>query len=287
MNKTLFPLAVAAVLGLSLCGCGPSGGEKPAASSPPPAPPAPTPVTAAPARPAAPAQAPPATPAAPAGTIAPAETTPAVAVPVVAASVVAAPATPAPAAPAVAVPVVSQASQVANDLGQQLLAGAKNQADGVLSSITSDLSGKLAVLGQSLAQSPAAKQQLDGAVKSLVAGKELDALSAYAKVAEAKPTAEQTKLLTEVKDLTAAYVVQKNFATLPGSEGDVAQIVSSFRKGETLSALPAIQRVSQNGQITSGQKELLGSLADKFAPGVKKAGEALQEGLKGLKAFGK
>ncbi len=180
----------------------------------------------------------------------------------------------------------SQASQVVTGLGQQLLASAKNQTDGVLSSITTDLGGKLGVLGQSLTQTPAVKQQLDGAVKSLLAGQEVEALGAYAKMADAKPTAEQAKLLKEVKDLTAAYVVQKNFATLSGSEGDVAQIVSSFRKGEAMSALPAIQKVSQNAQLTSAQKELLSSVADKFAPGAKKAGEALQQGLKGLKALG-
>ena len=200
---------------------------------------------------------------------------------------VAAPVVAAPAAPAATAPAVSQAAQVANDLGKQLLAGAKGQADGVLSSITTDLSSKLGVLSQSLAQSPAVKQQLDGAVKSLAAGKELEALTVYGKMADAKPTAEQTKLLKEVKDLTSAFMVQKNFATLSGSESDVAQIVTSFRKGEALSALPAIQKVSQNATLTSSQKDLLGSLADKYAPGAKKAGEALQEGLKGLKAFGK
>ena len=68
--------------------------------------------------------------------------------------------------------------------------------------------------------------------------------------------------------------------------GDGAQIVSSLRKGNITEALPAIKKVSQNAKVTPAQKELLTSLADKYAPGASKESGALK-GVKGIPDLGR
>lgn len=65
----------------------------------------------------------------------------------------------------------------------------------------------------------------------------------------------------------------------------MATIVNSLRKGEVASAVPAIQKISQNANLTAPQKQLIGSLADNYAPGLKKAADSLQQGLKGIQAL--
>jgi hypothetical protein len=93
-------------------------------------------------------------------------------------------------------------------------------------------------------------------------------------------------LAKEVGNLASAYVVQKNFASLDGAQGDVATIVSSLRQGQITPALPAMQKVAQNGNLTAPQKQLLGSIADKYAPGVSKAASALSQGLQSIPGLG-
>ena len=105
------------------------------------------------------------------------------------------------------------------------------------------------------------------------------ALANFGKLANAKLTPAQTKLAKETWNLGSAYVVQKDFGALEGAQGDVAEIVTSLRKGEPAKALPAIQKVAKEAKLTPGQKELLTSIADQYAPGLGKLGGTL-DGLK-------
>jgi hypothetical protein len=94
------------------------------------------------------------------------------------------------------------------------------------------------------------------------------------------------QLAKDVGNLASAYVVQKNFASLEGAQSDVATIVNSLRQGQITPAIPAIQKVAQNASLTPTQKQLVASIADKYAPGVTKTAGALQQGLHSVPGFG-
>ncbi len=91
-------------------------------------------------------------------------------------------------------------------------------------------------------------------------------------------------LAKQVGNLASAYVVQKDFASLEGSQSDVATIVSSFRSGQITPAVPAIQNVAKNASLTDPQKQIISTVADKYAPGWKKAAGAL-DSIKKLPGF--
>ena len=121
-------------------------------------------------------------------------------------------------------------------------------------------------------------------MKSLVSGQDSSALTSAFKLAQVSAlTPEQIGLAKEVGNLASAYVVQKNFASLPGAQGDVTTIVNSLRKGEITPALPALQNVAQNAKLTASQKDLIGTVADKYAPGLKNAASTVSQGLDTLK----
>ena len=98
-------------------------------------------------------------------------------------------------------------------------------------------------------------------------------------------TPEQKGLAKEAATLASAFVVQRNFAALEGAGGDVATLVTSLRKGEVASAVPAIQRIAKNANLTAPQKQLIGSMADQYAPGLRKAKDSLKKGLDGLQSL--
>jgi hypothetical protein len=179
--------------------------------------------------------------------------------------------------PSAAQPVVSPLTQ--------LKADAKSAGDPQLQSLSGDLGSKVQSLTKLLGNNADAKGQVQTALQSMLGGKSVGSLNALQKLSQAKLTPDQTKLAKEVKDVGSAYLVQKNLGTLEGSQSDVAQVVSSLRKGETATALPAIKRVSQNAKLTDPQKDFLKSLANHYAPGVGKAQESLNK-LKSLPGLG-
>jgi len=163
-------------------------------------------------------------------------------------------------------------------LPEQLAAQAKSSGDKELSSLATELTAKMESLGKSLTANPELKTKLDGILKSFTGGKDTDAVaSAYKLAAGAKLTPEQTGLVKEVGNLASAYAVEKNFSGLEGSQGDVASVVASLRKGELTTLVPALQRIGQNAKLSPGQKELCTTLMDNYAPGLKKAASSLKD----------
>jgi len=190
-----------------------------------------------------------------------------------------------PAKPAVAAPTTATATKAAvTDLSAQFAQVASAQTDKLLGSIGGDLAGKVKSLSQSLGVNDALKSQLDSAMQSLTAGKDSSALGQVFQVAQAATqlTAQQKQLAKDVGNLASAYVVQKNFSSLDGAQGDVAGVVNALRQGDIPAAVPPLQNLAQNAGLTPSQKELIGSLADQYAPGLKKAAGTLQQGLKSL-----
>jgi hypothetical protein len=180
-------------------------------------------------------------------------------------------------------PAVEAGKAAVSDLTSQFAKLAAAQSDKLLVSVGGDLVDKVKSLGQSLGANAAVKSQLDSTLQSLLGGQDSEALTmAFQVVQAANLTPPQLQLAKEVGNLASAYVVQKNFAALDGAKGDVATIVNSLRKGEITSAIPAIQKVAQNANLTAPQKQLISSLADKYAPGIKKAADSLQQGLQVL-----
>ena len=186
------------------------------------------------------------------------------------------------AAPATATTAPVQTA--AADLSTQFAQVAAAQTDKLLGSIGGDLAGKVKSLSQSLGVNDALKSQLDGALQSLTDGKDSSALGQVYQVAQAATnlTPEQQQLAKEVGNLASAFVVQRNFSSLDGAQGDVAGVVNALRQGEITAAIPPLQKVAQNAGLTPSQKELVSSLADQYAPGLKKSASTLQQGFKSL-----
>jgi hypothetical protein len=169
------------------------------------------------------------------------------------------------------------------DAASQLVAAAKAKGDTVLSSISNDLADKAKTLAQSAPGNDTLKSQLSGSLKSLASGNDSGGLATLYQVAQtASLTPSQMQVAKEVGNLASAYVVQKNFASLDGAQGDVATIVNSLRQGQITPAIPSIQKVAQNASLTPTQKQLVASIADQYAPGVSKAASALTQGLQSI-----
>jgi len=170
-------------------------------------------------------------------------------------------------------------------LATNFLNAAQSSSDTQLSGIASELVGKLQALEAAGGTNSAITSTVDNMLKSLTAGGDSAGLTSAFKLATAaKLTPEQVGLAKQVGNLASAYVVQKNFATLDGSQSDVATIVSSLRSGQITPAIPALQNVAKNASLTDPQKQLLTTIANKYAPGWNKAAGAL-DSLKKLPGF--
>jgi hypothetical protein len=176
---------------------------------------------------------------------------------------------------------------LSTDAASQLVAAAKAQGDTVLSSVSGELADKVKALSETAAGNDTLKSQLSSSLKTLAGGNDSAGLSTLYQVAQsASLTPPQIQLAKEVGNLASAYVVQKNFASLDGAQGDVATIVNSLRQGQITPAIPAIQKVAQNANLTPTQKQLVASIADKYAPGVSKAAGAVGQGLQSIPGLG-
>ena len=170
-------------------------------------------------------------------------------------------------------------------LAAKFLDQAKSASDSQLGTIASELTGKMQSLGSMLGANDAVKSTLNNTLMSLTGGNDSAALThVFDLVKSAKLTPDQLGLAKQVGNLASAYVVQKNFASLEGAQGDVGTIVSSLREGKVTAAIPAMKNVAANTHLTDGQKQLITTVADKYAPGWEKAKGAM-DSLKKLPGF--
>jgi hypothetical protein len=150
-----------------------------------------------------------------------------------------------------------------------------------MKSLSSDFGSKVSALSKSLGSNPQMQGQLESVVKSLMGDKGAASLAGLQKLTKAKLTPDQTRIAKDVYNTGSAYLVQKNFGSLEGSQTEVSHVVNSLRKGSYAESLPALKKIGQNANLTQPQKDLISSLADQYAPGLKKAGDALK-GIPGL-----
>ncbi len=176
-------------------------------------------------------------------------------------------------------------AQVDTGVVAKFLATAKAAKDGQLGAIASELTGKVQSLGATLGANDVVKGLLDNTLKSLTGGKDSAALThAFDLVKAAKLTPDQLGIAKQVGNLASAYVVQKNFATLEGSQSDVATLVSSLREGKLTAAIAPVKNIAGNTHLTDGQKTLIKTVADKYAPGLEKA-KGTVDAIKKLPGF--
>lgn len=181
-------------------------------------------------------------------------------------------------------PNLTALAEVDAGLAAKFLTAAKAAKDAQLGTIGSELTAKMQALG-STAIGDAVKSKLNGALMLLTGGKDSAALvSAFDLVKEAKLTPDQLGLAKQVGNLASAYVVQKNFATLEGAQSDVATLVSSLREGKLTAAIAPVKNIAGNTHLTDGQKTLIKTVADKYAPGWEKAKGAM-DAIKKLPGF--
>lgn len=180
-------------------------------------------------------------------------------------------------------PFVAMAqSPVTTNLVEQLKRESQTAADPEMKSLAGDLGTKAAALSKSLGDNQEGQKQLESALSAVVGNKGPAAVQGLQKLSQAKLTPEQTRLSKEVYNVGSAYLVKKNFGSLEGSQGEVTQVVSALRKGSATEALPPLKKLGQNATLTQPQKDLLSSVADSYAPGLKRVGEGLK-GLPGLR----
>lgn len=161
-------------------------------------------------------------------------------------------------------------------LATNFLEQARASSDSLLGSLGSELAGKVQALESSAGTNSPVSTRLNGLLESLTGGADSNALaSALQLTTAAKFTPEQLDLAKQVGNLTSAYVVQKNFSSLDGAQGDVATIVNSLRNGQVTAAVPALQNVAKNASLTDAQKQLITAVAGKYAPGLNKISGAL------------
>jgi hypothetical protein len=162
---------------------------------------------------------------------------------------------------------------------------AKAASDSQLGDIATELTGKVQSLGSLIGGNSAIAGKLNSVLTSLTGGEDSAALaSAFKLASSAKLTPEQLGVAKQIGNLASAYVVQKNFATLEGSQSDVANIVSSLRSGKIKDAAPALKNVFESAKLTDNQKHLITTIADKYAPGLSKASGAM-DSIKKLPGF--
>lgn len=167
----------------------------------------------------------------------------------------------------------------------QFLDQAKSASDSQLGGIATQLTSKITKLESMLGTNSALKAKLESTLNSLTGGADSNALtSALGLVQGAKLTPDQLGLAKQVGNLTSAFVVQRNFASLDGAQGDVATIVGSLRDGKVSAAVPALKNVATNAHLTDGQKQLITTVADKYAPGWQTA-KGMMDSVKKLPGF--
>lgn len=169
-------------------------------------------------------------------------------------------------------------AQADADVAAKFVDAAKASSDSQLGGIASELTSKVQSLGTATGGNSAITSKLNSTLSSLTGGQDSAALaSAFKLASSAKLTPEQLGLAKQVGNLASAYVVQKNFATLDGSQGDVATIVTSLRAGKIKDAVPSLKNVATSAKLTDNQKQLITTITDKYVPGFSKASGAVNE----------
>lgn len=161
-------------------------------------------------------------------------------------------------------------SPAVNDAVGSLKKEAQTATDAETKSLAGDLSTKVAALSKSLEGNPEAQKQLEGAVGALLGNKGPAAIEGFHKLSSMKLTPDQTRLAKDAYNTGSAYVVKKNFGSLEGSQTEVSQVVTALRKGSATEALPPLKKIGQNANLTQPQKDLVASLTDRYAPGLRK-----------------
>ena len=169
-------------------------------------------------------------------------------------------------------------AQADADVAAKFVDAAKASSDSQLGGIASELTSKVQSLGTATGGNSAITSKLNSTLSSLTGGQDSAALaSAFKLASSAKLTPEQLGLAKQMGNLASAYVVQKNFATLDGSQGDVATIVTSLRAGKIKDAVPSLKNVATSAKLTDNQKQLITTITDKYVPGFSKASGAVNE----------
>ncbi len=176
-------------------------------------------------------------------------------------------------------------SQTDADVTAKFVDAAKASSDPQLGGIASELTSKVQSLSSAVGGNSAIMGKLNSTLSSLTGGQDSAALaSAFKLASSAKLTPEQLGLAKQVGNLASAYVVQKNFASLEGQQGDVATIVTSLRSGKIKDAVPSLKNIATSAKLTDSQKQLITTITDKYVPGFSKASGAMDE-IKKLPGF--
>ncbi len=181
---------------------------------------------------------------------------------------------------------VDSAKTTASDITSKFVLMAKNQGDNVLSSIGQDLAGKANSLVDTSGGNDAVKTNVQSSLTALTNGKDSEALAPAFQLSQGLSlTGPQLQLAKEVGNLASAFVVQRNFSSVSGAQGDVATLVGSLRNGQYAATLSPLKNIMNNASLTADQKQLISSIADKYAPGLSQAAGTVQEGLKSLQGL--
>ena len=183
--------------------------------------------------------------------------------------------------------VHNASAQLSASVLTNFLSSANSSGDSELSSLASQLTGKAQALETSAGTNSALSGALNSSLSSLTGGNYSSALtSALGLASTPNLSSGSVGLSKQVGNLATAYIVQKNFSSLAGSETDVTNAVTALASGSISQAVPPIKNIAANTNCTAVQKELIYSVATNYVPGYAKLNGAVSDVKNGLKKFG-
>jgi hypothetical protein len=122
-------------------------------------------------------------------------------------------------------------------------------------------------LKTALASDTASSGLLSQAMSALSAGKDIPFLQSLTQLYNAKLTPAQLKLVGQLRDESAALLLQRSVAApTPALAGPVHDTVAALRAGNYSTALQQLTGLASQAQLTVPQKDLLKNLANQYAP---------------------
>lgn len=128
------------------------------------------------------------------------------------------------------------------------------------------LTQKLGALASSFGWRDRSYTQLAGdAVRAFNDGKSLDALGSLNKLGSSRLTPGQMELFKEAKLLADVYVLEKDFADAgTAARGPLANSLRSIRSGDYATAVPQLQQLREQAELSSEQTEVLNGLVNQY-----------------------
>lgn len=165
------------------------------------------------------------------------------------------------------------------ELGRQFTESLKETGDGFLQRLGFQVNRKASGVADALKESAIepAREAIGSLMTSLKAGRDSRAIGSLDAFDSHDFTEQQRQRIEDFRKSLGAFVVQRNFSSLKGSENDIARIAEAMLMGDGETAVAGLKEVAAKAQLSAEQKEVLASLVAEYAPDL----EALRQSAHG------